>query len=234
MLNLSSKLREKTGSQNNKFRKEGFIPAILYGKKIKNLPLLVRAIDFERLYKEAGESTLINLKIKLDKDEEQRVVLIHDIAKDPISSKIIHIDFNQVKMDELTIVEVPLVFIGESDAVEREEGVLIKSIQSVEVEALPQNLPHEIEVDISCLKTFEDNIYIKDLKIPSDAKIIANSEDVVASVTPPRSTEELEGLEEVPVEEVENIEVEEKGKEDKEVESVEEKSAPKQEESKEE
>lgn len=227
MLELLVKLRQEIGAKNKQVREQGFIPAILYGYKINNLNLSVNYQDFLKTYKEAGESTLIKLKVKGDKKEERKV-LIYDVARDPVTGQFIHIDFNQVRMDQKTTVEVPLVFIGESKAVERNRGVLVKSIQVVEVEALPQDLPSEIEVDISVLKTFEESIYIKNLKVSDKVKLTANSEEVVASVMPPRTDEELEKLEETPEEKVEEVEVEEKGK-DKE----EEKDVPKEEEQKE-
>jgi len=211
MLELLSKLRQETGAKNKQVREQGFIPAILYGHKINNLNLSVNYQDFVRVYKEAGESTLIKLKVKGDKKEE-RTVLIYDVAKDPVTDQFIHIDFNQVRMDQKTTVEVPLVFIGESEAVERDRGVLVKSIQTVEVEALPQDLPSEIEVDISVLKTFDDSIYIKNLKVSDQVKLTADSEEVVASVMPPRTDEEMDKLEEAPEEKVDEVEVEEKGK----------------------
>lgn len=207
MLELSAKLRQETGHQNKHIRKQGLIPAILYGRKVKNLSLMVGEHEFEKVYQETGESTLIKLKID-SQGEKERIVLIHDVAKDPVSDNPIHIDFYQVKMDQAIKVEVPLVFTGESAAIKEQEGVLVKNIQSLEVEALPQNLPHQIEVDISSLKTFEDNIYIKDLKLPSEVKIEAQPEEVVASVIPPRTKAELEKLEEAPEEKVEEVKVE--------------------------
>jgi large subunit ribosomal protein L25 len=219
MLELSAELRSETGRANKQVRKQGLIPAILYGQKVKNVALSIKEPDFEKLYQQAGESTLIKLKIGDEQDKaKQRIVLIHEVAKDPVSGKPIHIDFYQVKMDKVISVEVPLVFIGQSAAVEKEEGVLIKNIQQVEVEALPQDLPHEITVDISLLKTFEDNIYVKDLQIPDKVKLTASPDEVVASVIPPRTKAELEELEEAPAEKVEEVEVEEKGKAKEEVE----------------
>lgn len=206
MLELLAKIRSELGRQANKVRKQGFIPAVLYGLKVKNLNLSVKADDFEKIYQAAGESTLIKLKIDEGESKKERVVLIHDVARDPVSDRLIHIDFNQIKMDQVITVEVPLVFIGESDAVKSQGGVLIKSIQDVEIEALPQDLIHEIKVDISVLKTFDNNIYLKDLQIPEKVKLTAEPEEVVASVIPPRSEEELEKLEEAPIEEVEEIE----------------------------
>lgn len=237
MLELSAKLRPANGRQNKQIRKQGFIPAILYGHKVKNLVLLVEAHDFGKIYQQAGESTLIELKIGASATKSkdiERVVLIHQVAKDPVTDKPIHIDFYQVKMDEPIKVEVPLVFIGQSIAVKESNGVLLKNIQSLEVEALPQDLPHQIQVDISSLKTFDDNIHIKDLKLPPRVKTGVQAEEVVASVIPPRTKAELEELEKAPEEKIEEVKVEEKEKAEEEVkEEAAEKSEEKPEEKKE-
>lgn len=217
MLELLVKTRKKTGHQNKQIRKQGFIPAILYGHEVKNMLLSINSQDFKKTYKEAGLSALIKLKMTDNeqdaKNGNERLVLIQDTAKDPVSGEVIHVDFNQVKMDEETVAEVALVFVNESIVVEREGGILVKNIQSVEVKALPQNLPKKIEVDISVIKTFDDNIHVKDIKIPKDVKMSSNPDDMIASVIQPRTTEELEGLEQTPVEKVEEVEVEKKGKE---------------------
>lgn len=229
MLNLSAKIRQETGRKNNAVREKKMIPAVLYGHKIKNLNLIVDEDEFKKIYQQSGESTLIKLNLNEKENKKDRVVLIYGIQKNPVNDRIIHIDFYQVKMDQKISVEVPLVFVGQSDAVERDKGVLIKNIQVVEVEALPQNLPSEIEVDISVLKTFDDNIYIKDLKIPENAEIKNNPEDSVASVIPPRTQEELEDLEETPVEE--EAPEEEKKESSEEKEEVQEGGQPAEEES---
>jgi len=212
MLELLAKLRSETGRQVGKVRKQGFMPAVLYGQKVKNLNLSIDYNTFEKIYQEAGESTLIRLNIGDGESKKQRVVLVYDVAKDSVSDRFVHIDFKQVKMDESITVEIPLNFVGESEAVKSDNGVLIKNIQTVEIEALPQDLIHDIKVDISLLKTFDDNVYIKDLKVPEKVKLTAEAEEVVASVVPPRTDEELEELEEKPTEAIEEIEIEEKGK----------------------
>jgi len=235
MLELSAQLRPVTGRQNEQIRKQGLIPAILYGHKVKNLALIVEAQQFSKVYQEAGESTLVKLKISGSQEKEksakagttssqkERVVLIYEVAKDPVTDKPIHIDFYQVKMDEPISTEVPLVFVGESPAVKELDGVLVKNIQSLEIEALPANLPHQLEVDISSLKTFDDNIHIKDLKLPAGVKTEAQLDEVIASVIPPRTRAELEALEEAPEEKIEEVEVaeKEKGKEEAEEEAAE-------------
>lgn len=220
MLELLVKTRSELGRNVKKVREQNFIPAVLYGHKIKNLNLYIDYDTFEKIYKEAGESTLIKLKIKDAETNKERVVLIHDLTKDVVTDKFIHIDFKQIKMDKLIKVEVPLVFIGESEAVKSEGGILVKNIHEVEIEALPQDLIHEIEIDISSLKTFDDNIYIKDIKIPDNIKLTADPEDSIVSVTMPRTQEELEELEETPTESVEEVDVEEKGKTEEKIEEV--------------
>lgn len=209
MLEIKAKPRQDLGKKTNKQRKAGFIPAVIYGHGIKSEPIYVLVKDFGSIYKEAGESTLVGLEI----EGKKRNVLIHDVARNPLSDDIIHIDFYQVRMDEKIKAKVPLVFVGESDAVKSEGGVLVKNIQEIEVEALPQDLPHHIEIDISPLKTFEDHIYIKDLSVSEKVKIFAGNDEVVVLVTPPRSEEELAELEhkvEVPPEEVKVVGEEEK------------------------
>jgi large subunit ribosomal protein L25 len=239
MLELSVQLRPVTGRQNEKIRKQGLIPAILYGHKVKNLALTVETQQFNKVYKEAGESTLVRLKIdggqkdkeSIEKDSlkkgkdssekgpgrKERVVLIYEIAKDPVSGNPIHVDFYQVKMDEPITTEVPLVFVGESPAVKELDGVLVKNIQSLEIEALPADLPHQLEIDVSSLKTFDDNIYIKDLKLPAGVKTEAQPDEVIASVIPPRTKAELEELEKAPEEKIEEVEIAEREKAGEEV-----------------
>lgn len=202
MPELKATPRKELGKKVNKFRKAGQIPAVIYGHAIKSQPLFVVAKDFEKVYKEVGESTLIALEI----EGKKRNVLIHEINKDPISDQILHIDFYQVKMDEKIKAHIPLVFIGEAPVIKTEGGTLIKNIQEIEVEAKALDLPHQIEVDVSRLQTFDDNVYIKDLKISDQVKILAEPNEVVASVIPLRREEEEMKPEAVPAEGIEKVE----------------------------
>ena len=208
--------------RNNKvveLRNQGKIPAVLYGRQVENINLEVDSHEFEKAYKEAGESTIISLKI----GDDMRNVLIHDVQFDPLTDKASHIDFYQVRMDEKITVSVSLIFIGESPAVKDLGGILIRNIHEIEVSALPKDLPHEIKVDISVIKTFDDHIYIKDLPIPSGVEVSAEANEIVASVVAPRSEEELASLEQKPEENLETIKVEteekKKAKEDAEKEA---------------
>lgn len=198
-IELNTQDREAIGSKLKALREKGFIPAIVYGAGQKNISIQVDYQEFKKVFEEAGESTIIKLKI----GDKAKNVLIHDIAKNPVNDKFIHVDFLQVRMDKVITAEVALVFEGEAPAVKELEGVLIKNITEVEVEALPKDLPHELKVDISGLETFDDHIKIKDLKLPEGVKVLVDSGETIASVTPPRTKEELEELEKMPEEVVE-------------------------------
>ena len=202
-LKLKSTIRTETGGKLKKLRKNALVPAVIYGHKIKNQLLKVGYREFEDVYKKAGENTLIDLFIG---DNSQKV-LVHDLQVDPVTDKFLHIDFYQVKMDEKISAEVPLVFVGESEAVKNESGVFVKSMNTIEVESLPQDLPKEIKVDISQIKKLEEAIHAKDLDIPENVKLSVNEDEVVAIVLKPRTKEELEVEEKVEekVEEVEGI-----------------------------
>jgi len=236
MLSISAKIRKELGKKVKSLRKMGVLPAVLYGHKIKNLNLELDLKEFEKIYKEAGESSLIKLEVKNQKSKtelpkeakvkkrtessltvDEFLVLIHDIQFDHLTQKLIHIDFYQPELKEEVEVTVPLIFEGEAPAVKDLGGTLVKNISEVEVKALPQNLPHEIKVDIGNLKTFEDNILIKDLIVLKEVKILKGPEEIVAKVTQPEKVEEeLEKPVEEKVEEVEKVEKKPKEEEIKE------------------
>ncbi len=204
MLTLSAKIRKELGKKVKVLRKSGILPGVLYGPKIKvALPLELDYKTFEKVYNEAGESSLVSLEIEGKKSP----VLIHEVARDPLTEKLIHVDFYQPRLEEKVEVTIPIIFEGESKAVKELGGTLVKNISELEVKALPQNLPHEIKVDISKLRTFEDNILVKDLIVPKEVKILKDPEETIAFVAEPEKVEEelVKPIEEK-VEEVERVE----------------------------
>jgi len=207
MISLKAKVRTEKGRKNSKTRESGRIPAVVYGHKVKNVLLDIDYKDFQRVLREAGESSLIELDIEGDK----KSVLVHEIQKDPVSDKFIHIDFFQASLTEEVQVKVPLVLEGESLAVKDLGGTLVKNISELEVKALAKNLPHEIRVSIEPLKTFEDHILVKDLNVPKDVKVLAKPDEIVVSVSAPAKVEEDLAKEiEEKVEDVEKVEKEKK------------------------
>lgn len=195
-LKLKAKKRDIVGKRLAVLRKSGYIPAVIYSKDKENMNLSVGKKEFDHIYKLSGGSTLLYLEIDGDKGKN---VLVKSIAKDPIHGNTLHVDFYQVKMSEKITANIPLVFIGGSKAVIDLGGSLITNKDEVEVECLPADLPHEIEVDISALENFESVIHIKDIKVSDGVEIKDDPEETLAMVEAPRSEEEMAGLEE-PVE----------------------------------
>lgn len=188
MFTIKAKIRKKLSSKANSLRKEGLLPAILYGPKLKNIPLEISLKEFEKIEKKIGESSLLRLTIEDKKKSYQ--VLIKEIQREPISGRPIHVDFYQPLLKEKIEAKVPLNFKGEAPAIKL-GGTLVKTIQEIEVKSLPQNLPEEIEVDIGKLKTFEDAIFVSDLKLPKGVEIMRSKDDIIARVLPPEKQEEL-------------------------------------------
>jgi len=201
---LSAEPREKLGKQVADLREQGLLPAVVYGPKTKNLTITLNFQEFQSVFKEAGESSLINLKIKGQKEE--LIVLVHDFQRHPLSGKIIHVDFYIPNLKKEAKTLVPLRFEGESLAIKSLGGTLIKNFYELEVKSLPTNIPHEIVVNIDLLETLGSEIFIKDLKIPEGTEILKDPEELVALVAvPARVEEELEKPIEEKVEEVEGV-----------------------------
>ncbi|MDZ4225210.1 MAG: 50S ribosomal protein L25, partial [Candidatus Andersenbacteria bacterium] len=199
----SIKLKAETRDQKtNTVRSGGDIPAVLYGHSIKNQNIKVNAQSFDRVFEQSGFTTLLNLDVA----GKAHHVLIRDIQLHPLKGDVTHIDFYQVRLDEKVTAEVPLVAVGESPAVKDKGGIFVRNMDTLEIEALPQNLPHEIPFDISAIAEFDEPIHVSDLNIPEGVAILSAAEEVVALVQPPRSEEELEQLSEEAVEDVESVE----------------------------
>mgnify|MGYP001607984912 CR=1 FL=1 len=202
-MELTVQTREIFGKKVKTLREQGLIPAELYGHELDNLHLTVPRKEFSKIFKEAGESTVIKLKTK----DKEFNVLVHDIEKNALTDEINHIDFYVVKKGEKIKVHALLRFIGESPAVKEKGAILVKAVHELEIEALPDDLLHHIEVDISKLIDLNTSILAKDLKISPKVKISANPETVIASV--------IEQKEEVVVEEIKVEEVKVEGEEKK-------------------
>lgn len=213
MLTLKTRIRKISGRGVKNLRKKGIIPAILYGPEIKNLALELNLKEFLKVFGEAGESSLISLQL----ENKKFLVLVHDIKYNPLTNTPLHIDFYQPKLTEEIEVAVPIIFEGEAPAAKELGGTLVKEIQEIKIKALPEKLLHEIKVNVGKLKTFEDEILVKDLELPNGVKVLRQENETIAKVLPPEKIEEeLEKPIEEKVEEVEKVEKEKKPKEEKE------------------
>lgn len=169
----------------SEIKRAGSVPAVVYGKETESIAVQTDAKELKKLYNDAGESSLVQLKL----DDTERLILFKEPQYDPVTSEMIHMDLYQIKLGEKIKAEVQLVFTGESVAIEQEGGILITNKDKVEIESLPRDLPKEIIVDISVLEKIEDSLSIKDLKVPEGVEILDDSEDSVVVVTPPREEE---------------------------------------------
>jgi len=194
--------RKERGKQLKNLRKEGKLPAVVYGPEEESTALTIGQVPFEKLFHEAGESTIITLQ-GVGKDKE---VLIHDVYFDPTKGGPIHVDFYAIERGKELTVNVPLEFEGEAPAV-KQGGSLTKVLHEVEVTCRPSNLPQHITVDVSVLDDFEKQIHVKDIAVPEGVKIENSPDEVVALVQ-----EVQEEVEEVPESvDMDAIEVEENG-----------------------
>jgi len=193
---------KRSNSKASVIRRQADIPAIMYGPGTDTEPVQVNSKAFKKVWQAAGTTTLIDLELAGD----QIPVLIRDIQMHPLREEVLHIDLYRVRMDRPIEAWIPLSFTGVSPAVKDLGGVLVRNIDEVEIKALPQNLPHEIQVDISSLATFEKVIHIKDLKLPAGVEVFQEPDEVVALVQAPRTEAELEGLQSEIKEDVESVE----------------------------
>jgi len=200
---LKAQKRELFGKKVKKLRKQGLVPAIIYGHKFKNIPLKLNLHDFVKIFERAKENMIIDLEIEGDRTYS---VLVHDILKDPVSGQILHIDFYRIKAGEEITAEIPLVFQNISPAVKDLGGTLVTNIRTIKVRALPKDLPHDIKLDISTLKSFDDQIKVSDLPKPQGVKFLMEPEAVVVLIKPPRTQAETEALSEEVKEEVSEVE----------------------------
>ncbi|MFH1509669.1 MAG: 50S ribosomal protein L25 [Candidatus Nealsonbacteria bacterium] len=203
MISISAKIRKEVGKKVKEVRKQGNIPAVLYGPGVENLSLEVDLKEFQKVFKEAGENSLIEVSV----DSKKFLVLIHDLEIDSLTQNPLHVDFYQPKLDKEIVAEIPLVFEGESFAIKDLGGTLVKNIHALEVKAFPQNLPHEIKVNIDKLKVFGDTITVGDLGVSENVKILKELDEIIALVAEPQKVEEeLEKPIEEKVEDVEKVE----------------------------
>lgn len=184
---MKAKIREATGNQIGALRRDGFMPAIIYGPGMENRNVSLDLREFEKIYDNAGESTLIDLEIG---DEEQVKVIVQDIQRHPLKNQIIHADLFQVKMDEEITATIALEFIGESPAIKSLGGMLVNNLDSIEVRCLPTALVSHIEIDLSKLAELGDQITVGDIALPEGMEVLTEPDVSIVVVSAPSDTTE--------------------------------------------
>ncbi|MBI2634789.1 50S ribosomal protein L25 [Candidatus Peregrinibacteria bacterium] len=163
------------------------IPAEYYGRGIQNKSLQVDYQTFRKLYRQAGGNTLIELNVD---GKEKMTVLVHQVAFDPITDEITHIDFINVRMDQEIHTKIPLKFVGVSPAVKELGGIIVPNITELEVNCLPKDLVHSIEINIAPIIDFNHPIRVQDLVLPSGIKALHDLGEIVVTAVPPQEEEE--------------------------------------------
>jgi len=185
--------RTVAGRKVKHLRKEGFLPATVYGKAFESLSVQFNAAEIEKLFNDIGESTLVEVIL----DEKEKIpVLFRNPQYHPVEGNMIHIDCYKVNLKEKISAMVPIEFVGESQAV-KDGNTLVTVTDEVEIEALPADLPESIEVDLAVLDNLEATVTVADLKIDtSKLEILTDTEQLIAKVEEPRVEEEVAPVEE--------------------------------------
>jgi large subunit ribosomal protein L25 len=192
---INVKSRTLYGNQAKKLYREGLTPGIVYGNIKEPISVQFSVKDFSKLFKEAGETHVVDLII----DEGKSIpVIIHALDIHPVSRKLRNVDFKAVDLKKVTTAEVPVVLTGVAPAVKEFAGLVSIKLAEIEVEALPEQLPESIIIDISNLKTLDDNIMVKDIVIVGDYKILSDPDQAVVVIeTESKEVEEIVAVEAV-------------------------------------
>ena len=194
---LEANRRKVVGKQVNSLRRAGRLPAILYGRHIDSLPIVLDAKTASRVLEGLSPSALVVLEV----DGERHYALVREKQRNVIRGTLRHVDFQAVSLEEKVRASVAIDLVGESPAVENFIGILVTNVEQLEVESLPRELPERIEVDVSGLKEIGDAIYVRELNLSEAVTVMAEPDDVIVVVTQP----EAELVEEEEEEEVEEV-----------------------------
>lgn len=182
--------RNIVGKRVKALRREGKLPAILYGKHVDTIPVVIDLRDATKQLGGLSPSALIQIHL----DGEEYFALVREKQRDILRGTLTHIDFQAVSLTETVRAEVAIDLVGDSPAVKDMGGILVTNVEQLDVEALPRDLPERIEVDVSNLEDIGDAIYVRDLSLPESVTVFAEPDDVIVVVTLP--AEELEEEEE--------------------------------------
>lgn len=182
---LTVEKRSVLGKQVRKLRREGILPGNVYGKSLPSIAIQMKTSDFEELYKQVGETGLIDVMVGGDRHPS----LVKNLQLEYPLRIPLHVDFYEVNLKEKVKTMVPLSIVGEPKAVTEKVGVLLQPMSEVEVEALPEELPEQIEVNVENLAAVDDSILVSDLKVPEGVTILTDETQTVAKIAEPVQAE---------------------------------------------
>ncbi|HEY8692339.1 MAG TPA: 50S ribosomal protein L25 [Chloroflexota bacterium] len=185
-LTLEVAPRSAKGKANKALRRSGSVPVHVFGHGIESQGLQAEEKALRHVVHQAGASGLIDIQV----EGQPQKVMVRKVQRHPVNGKLIHVDFYQVRMDTKTRVRLALLFVGEAPGVKLHDGSLLHAVEAINVEALPGDLPHHLEVDISVLEELDQALHIRDLVIPDKLTVLDDPDEMVAKIQPPRKVEE--------------------------------------------
>jgi large subunit ribosomal protein L25 len=194
---LEVQLRTVAGKKVKDLRQAGLLPAVVYGKDVEAIAVQVDERTFGNVYRKVGHSALIDLQIP---GQPKQAAFVHDVQRHPVSRAIMHADLRVVDLKVAITTSVPIVLTGETELIARGDAVVNQSLMEIELHALPGDLPHNIEIDISGLDSLEKNIHVSDIAATGNYTIVTDPEAVIVSLTQVRAAVEAEEEEETAVE----------------------------------
>ena len=195
-LELEVSKREITGKKVRFLRRQGIVPANLYGHGIDSVPLQVDAKHLKEILAKAGKTDLVSLKVADSKTPKK--IIVREVQRNPLTDEFLHVDLYHVKMTEKIKTDVPLAFVGEAPVLKsNKEASLLRLINSLPIEAMPDDLPHNFEVDLSGLEETSQAIYVKDIHIGDGITLLGDPEQMVVKITELRREAVIEAVGEV-------------------------------------
>ncbi|MCS7220847.1 MAG: 50S ribosomal protein L25 [Anaerolineae bacterium] len=194
-IELRAQPRSLIGRKVRQLRRQGLVPAVVYGRNTPTLTIQVEENALERVLRRAGFTHLINLQIESDGSPVSAMVLVREVQRHPIRRNLLHVDFYRVVMTEKLRVEVPIRLVGEAPVVAT-GAMLIQNLDAIEVECLPADIPEVIQVDVSGLTDPSQSISVADLVVPPKVTVLSDPKAVVVSVAYAAGEEEVEEAEE--------------------------------------
>jgi large subunit ribosomal protein L25 len=176
--------RTVVGKATKSLRRTGVIPANIYGHKEDSIAIQIDARTFDRLRREHGLRSIISLRLPENKGTQ--TVLVRHIQYDPLSGKILHVDFSRVSMQERIEMKIPLHFVGEAPGVKLQGGVLLHLLEALPVECKASDIVEAIEVDLSPLTDIDSILHASDVKLPAGYKLAVDADDPIIKLTAPR------------------------------------------------
>lgn len=182
---LNANIRDLLGRKVKTLRNDGLAPANIFGKNVKSTSIQINTKEFQAVYKEAGETSIVELNLGKD----IRHTLISNVQLHPVTDEILHVDFREVNLKEKITAQVPVELEGESQAEKSGVGTVVTQLSEIEVEALPTDIPENFTINIESLSDVDQAIYVKDIKAPSGVTITEDSESIVVKVEPQQKEE---------------------------------------------